>query len=639
LDRHLTARMPAAPRLPLPKSVVSVLRWLPALVPPLLIGFWMREYLVNVPFMDDFVWLPFYQKFQNGTFRWDDLMFVQMEHRLTVPAFLNWVFYHIKPGQLTLHNWSSFVQLCLIGWNLIFILRRTMPGLEPRWLVVACGSLALFSPTQYSTLLWCDCFSSYLAPLFITSAIAVLLSRTGLATKGALCVVLAVLCSISYGSGMLIWLLLVPLILWTDAIPERRQRGVFLAVWIVSGAVTMALYFRHLDNQALPLFSYQQGATRTFGVHLREFLADPSRAVEFILMFCGSMLGRGSFTPVQNAAFYAGALLALALAGFGVPLLRRRDDEALRSQTLPWIIIGSYTLAMGGMVAVSRIYAPPGLTGAVFNRYTVHTIFMVVGVVVLGVFWWRRLADAASGGWRGTLVSGAPFVLGLLAMQLFTGWLYGAEMMKAWSSSRFRDATCQLFQKAVPPPAIQGPIILPTRELAVQMDDIGLFRPAMPRDNRLDRFFARPRVNESSARVEELQPLAPGHFSASGIAFSRGQSRPVDGILLCYKDDAGAWRIFAVGQVKQPPIFVRDALYADMQYLHIPRPGLKEVSYGQWEIGFKSDDIPPGPREVGAWAFDYKRQSVAPMPGVYRVDGAKMTVERIAEAAPARTKK
>lgn len=607
----------------------SALRWLPALVPPLLIFLWMREGLVNAPFMDDYVWLPLYQKLNDGSFKWGDLMFVQMEHRLTVPAFLAWACYHLKPGQITLHNWISFAQLCLIGCNLIFILRRTIPGPQPRWVLITVGSLALFSPTQYSTLLWGDCISSYLAPLFITSAIALLLSGIPVWIRFVLCVVLAVLSSISYGSGLLVWPLLVPLILWTDAVRDRRQRLVFLALWLLACVVTMKLYFLHLENQAQPLFSYEQGGGKTFGVHLKEFMVDPWLDLKFILIFGGAMLGRATYAPMLAATLVAGFALAIALAACCVPLFVGKDRFALRSQTLPWIIIGLYSFAMGGMVAMSRIYAVAGLMGAPLSRYTVHSIFIVVALLVLGFFWWRRMIDSGLGGWRKKLTAAAPVVLGLLLMQLLVGWIYGAQMMEAWCSSRLRDATCQLFQKAVPRSAIQGPL-MKTQDLALQMNDLGLLHPAMPRDNRLDHFSERPQVKEGSAKLETLEALPQGRFSATGIAFGRGQSRPADGILLCYKNEGGDWRIFAVAQVKQPPLFLRDALcYADMQFLHAPRPGLKQTFYGQWEIEFKSDDLPKGMHEVAAWTFDYKGQSVARMAGTFRVDGENMTVEKI----------
>ena len=63
----------------------------------------------------------------------------------------------------------------------------------------------------------------------------------------------------------------------------------------------------------------------------------------------------------------------------------------------------------------------------------------------------------------------------------------------------------------------------------------------------------------------------------------------------------------------------------------MPNPGLKQTFYGRWEMGFKSGDLPPGPHEIAAWVFDFQRQTVARMAGAYRVDGDKMSVERIGE--------
>ena len=151
----------------------------------------------------------------------------------------------------------------------------------------------------------------------------------------------------------------------------------------------------------------------------------------------------------------------------------------------------------------------------------------------------------------------------------------------------------------------------------------------MPKDNQLKNFKMRhKRAPEYTARLENIEPMTSGAFRAGGIAFVKGQSRPADGVLLCYKDEVGEWRIFAVAQVLQSPVFLRDSLDADMQYLHAPRAGRKQTFYGEWELDFVADQIEGKAREISAWTFDFTEQTVARMSGTYRVDPEKKTIER-----------
>ncbi|HEY2574283.1 MAG TPA: hypothetical protein VGH65_09445 [Verrucomicrobiaceae bacterium] len=622
--------MPVANSDPI-RRILNPVLWIAALLPPLLIFLWMREMVLNVPFMDDYVWLPFFEKFKAGTFHWwPDAFFVQMEHRLTVPATLVWIYYLLAPGNLTLLNWTSFTLLCATAGLLFFIARRTLPDLHPFALLAAACSLVLFSPVQASTLLWADCFSSYQAPFFIFGALALAQSRLRLPLKISLCVVAGMLSSVCFGSGMLIWPLLLPMILWGGEFADRRERMIFLAVWVLAAGLIMSLYFQNLVNQAAPEFSYKQGQHETMGRHLQAFISDPWGGLRFILMFGGAMLGRGVFGNLPDFALYAGAILALVLIASCVSLLLGPDKTERRRRMLPWIIVGVYSFAMGGMVAMSRIYASlQDMTGALWNRYTIHAHYAVVGAIVLGFCWWQRWRLWKNGTWRRGLAAAGPFALGAVAMQCVVGWIYGENLMEAFYSSRLRDATSQLFSKTLPRNVVQGPLTR-NQEMAIRLDDIGLLRPPLLTSTRLDQFELRPKLSEGTAKLESVEALSSGQFEASGTAYIRGQTRQADGLFLCRRDPQEGWMIFAVGQVSAFPLFLRGALSADLQYLHHPSPSVRH-DFGVFDISFDKSQLPPGVSDVSAWAFDFRRQQVYPMAGLYRVDTEQNSVTRLEE--------
>lgn len=606
---------------------VLCIRWLPAFLPPLLIYVWMRRYLLNVPFMDDFVWLPLYEKLVKGTFTSQDFFFVQMEHRLTVPAILNWIFFHLRPGSVLMMNWTSYALLCITGCNLLYLLGKSLPDLRPRWLIAAVVSLALFSPTQSNTLLWADCFSSYMPLAFLTGVLAIYYSGLRWQFKLIWCIALAILGTVSFASGVLIWPLLVLPILWTEVIPVRRDRWIFFTIWSTAMLITMVCYLHNLKNQALPLFSYEQGEEVTLGKHLQNCLSRPWQTLEFVLIFCGASLGRGTYAPMQQTTFIMGIVLVATLLAACVPLFRKRGGSVIRTQTLPWVMIGAYTLLTGMMVAMGREYARKTMDGALWNRYTIHSIMLVIAVIVLVFAYWRRILMRVDSLWRQQVVVAAPIVFGSSLMLLLAGWIYGQNTMVAWWSSRLRDATCLHFAKALPDQSIDGPLIKRTQPLAMQMDDLGLLSPAMTKSNRLDQFKVQGLVLEGTAKLETLEYVESNVFRATGTAYLHGQSRPADGVLLCYKNAQDAWVIFQIGQVKSMPLFLRSAMEPDLQYLQQPTPSARH-NHASFEINFRASQLPAGPVEIAAWTFDFQKLAGYRMSGLYRVDGVNNTVEK-----------
>jgi hypothetical protein len=635
------------------RRLFRLLAWLPALAAPLLIYQWMRDYLINVPFMDDYVWLHIYEKIHAGTFSWwNDTFFVQMEHRLNVPAFLAALFCYWKPGQIILHNWCSYAQLCLMGINVLILMRQTMPGLRHQWLIGAVAMWVLFSPVQASTLLWGDCFSSYMGPFFLSLVLVLFQSRLPFEIKLLLCLAMTVLGSLSLACGLNIWIVMAVLIAFSGKLKGWR-RWAFLGIWLVAFAVTLKLYFTNFVNQAEPEFSYQQGTEVTVGKeeHLNAVLQNPGHAARFVLMLVGSMMGRGTFASMSEAAFYTGLVLVTALVIFaGLAIWKRKEEDSLTA-TMPWLVFGLYSIGTGGMVALGRLYASPSLIGALWNRYTIHTMPIVIAVVVLGAYWWQRGMAKQAGTspvWYDRLRYTGPLLLGAMMCWVGVGWCYGLDFMETWWSSRLRDATSQMFfdtgadvrEKTDAKEGKFQPMQPLTKNVkyARRMNAIGLLQPPMVRGNRLDQFPLLGKLSVSQARLDSIVQGPPGVFSVDGMAYLHGQSRPADGIILAYKNAEGAWIMFAMTQEMTFPRFLRETLGPDLQYLY--RPSLSERhNFAGFEVDVDRSLLPPGDVEVAAFAFDFKKLGFYQLPNRYTVNAEKGTATRIEEEKPAKDSK
>jgi hypothetical protein len=583
-----------------------------------------RLYLVNVPFMDDYVWLPFYEKIAKREFTFSDFFFVQMEHRLTVPCFLAWLCNHLSPGRITWHNWISFGELLLTLFNLGFLICRTCgTGWRVRLPLIAMTSWLVFSPAQFSTLLWSDCFSSFMPTTFLTSALVIFHLRLIPTLKFVLCAVCAVLASHSFASGIQVWLLMVPLILWSDAIVGGIVRKRFFMAWGLAAVITMALYFHGLTNQAQEEFSYHQGHEETLTKHMGAFIGSPINSSRFVLIFAGALLGRGSFADVKDATLVTGIALVGILIFSIVFAVRHFKDSSLRTRLLPWLALGVYTCGTGAMVGLGRLYASLNMDGALWNRYTVHAVPISVSAVVMIFIVCSHLVCSRAA-LQETLHRIQSGLSGAFLILLVCGWSYGLKQMEAWNSSRLRDATCQLFAKVLDHSDIDGPTS-GNLHYASRMDDLGLLRPAMLKDRRLSNFnFSEAAISPRTARLDVLETSGHRKFEAEGFAFLPGHERVADGVFLTYRDEKDQWVIFAVGQVKEPPMYLNRFLSVDMQFLHQPFKSFRHV-YGAFNIRFDIEEIPPGRREIAAWAFDFKKQTARRIPGRFKIDTATAT--------------
>ena len=607
------------------RYLIRAVAWLLAATPVIWMALLMKRYLVNVPFMDDYVWLPFYEKIARHEFTFRDFFFVQMEHRLTVPCFLAWLCNHLRPGQITLHNWISYSQmlLTLIGLAVLMVQTGGIPQ-GRRMPVLILASWIVFSPGQFSTILWADCFSSFLPTTFLTATLVVFHSRLKLLPKLVLCIVGAILSSHSFASGILIWFLLTPLITWSDALADGRERRVFAIAWGVAMAAILGLYFRGLTNQAAPEFSYHQGHEETLTKHLGAFLGNPLASARFVLIFAGALLGRGTFLDLKDATLVIGVALATVLAAAILFTARHFKERQLRTRALPWLMLGAYTFGTGAMVGMGRLYASINMDGALWNRYATHDVPLLVAVIVLICIlvpeWSRRISANEE---RVRMAQAGVF--GGFVVLLLCGWGYGLKQMEAWNSSRLRDATCQIFGKALDHRDIDGPTT-GNLEFAQRMDDIGLLRPAMLKNRQLKNFSVSENpLSTRTARVDVMETSGHRKFETEGFAFLPGHDRVADGIFLTYRDAANDWIIFAVGQVKEQPMYLNRFLSVDMQFLHQPYKSFRHT-YGAFNVRFDIDNIPPGRWEIAVWAFDFRKQTARRISGKYRLDTARAQI-------------
>jgi len=637
------AASPAAGHKPWVDWALWTLRCVVILLPMVQLARLLADYTVNIPFLDDWSFVSMDEKRLTGSgWTLHDFMAGHLEHRIAFLRVVAMTCHYFWPTDYTKQTWVSYGFLCLTYLNIGLLMRRTLGEPFRRWwwlLALAGGSLC--SPVQYQVFLWLILHQVTCLLFFLTAGILVWLTRWPLWLRLLLGILCAVCPTLSFATGLLVWVVLTPVILWSAPLRDARQRLWAVGGWLLAFALTVFLYFHDLKNEADPEFALGQDKTETLGAALQHFAQDPLHSLAFMARVLGGHLARGISLNLMEDALWAGLLLSALYLGALAVVARRFKDVALRERLMPWLALGAYAAAATFMVSVGRVWVTKTGLNALSARYVVHATPMMISIPVLVYllwrWWWkeRRVARPLVD-WT---VQAAFLVF---AVSQYLGWNYGERLMENLSASRRHCATCVMFYKTGCP--VEGDID-PNVSLAQRADNLHMLKPAMLTDLRLDHFLtaSAPLADKfaklTTFHLEKTEDGFTGHVE--GFAQLHKHDRVADGIFLTWYDPQDKhFEIFHVTNVTSMPAYLREQYVKDLEYTDFPGTNLLD-SLSHFEATFKiGDNLKPGeskvrlPREKGvlkvaAWAYDQTGGDVALIPGVWEVDPVKGTVKRL----------
>lgn len=602
--------------------------WLLVLWPAAALFALVRQYGINAPFLDDYETVPLIDKAARGALTAHDFFAAQMEHRIAWLRLVALVCHKLWPGHCWIAQvWFNWVLRCLTLVNLALLLRWTAKvPLRRCWPLLALASPLLFSPAQFEAILWPITHQLPGLMFFLTTALVAWLSPWPVPARFFAALLCALCATFSLVSGFLVWVFVLPVMIWSAPMASGRARWLAVGAWLLALAATVGFYFHDLRNEAQAAYTLGQGADAPLGEKLAGFIQDPLRAFCYVARLLGNSLMRGNDSDLMTSSLRTGVtLLALEVFCLGWWLWRFRDAE-LRRRMVPWLAMGGYAIAVAVAITMGRVWLGVSGVYALSTRYGIHSVPLVVSVAVLI---WMIAEDLKSRLPRlGAALSRLLLVAGVaLAMLELASWNYGESMMEAWSSSRKRSASAALFFRTGCP--IEGCYpdwAMPDCLLA---DDLHLLHPPMLRNLRLDNFSAWPSpLNEtyatwSSLRIEKVGEAL--HGLAAGRAIHKNKSRVVDAVLLAYKADDGHWEIFHVTEVNALPLYLHRVVVRDLEFMH-PPPGELYEGLSAFKADFKLDEIPPGRRTLAAWAYDYDSRRISWIPGAFELDTASGAV-------------
>lgn len=496
------------------------------------------RYGVDVPYSDQWNTAHFFEKSVRGTLTLADLYAQQNEYRQFFPHLL-----FVGLGRLTGWNvryemLASLLLACFVAYGVWRLGARTFADPLRRGLLILLASLLNFSAIQYDNWLF-GVQVVYFVP--VACVVAGLLfaysERVGTGVAVVACACLSVVSSFSSANGLVVWLVLPPALL--AARPGARAAvWRWLTLWCVGLALCASVYFK----------DYQHPGSHP---ETSEALRHPFDALAYFVAYLG-----GALAAWRHPLLVALAVGVCALTLYGlacVYLFSFRGDRALVRRSMPWLMLGAYSLVTGALVTVGRVGF--GVGHATTTRYVAFSVYLFVALVYLLPC---VVEDAAR---RGRLSTrrfallkqcGVATAALLLLAHVVIFALVVRHSAAHWRQRLLRGKACLLFVEVVPEERCLADVLYydvrVLRERAASLDRLGYLRPSLVRDRRV----RAPLAGEGCADGSfNFNPADGGAYVAEGEArLPRRGSEPADAVVLAYgpsPEEQTAFALVVVG--------------------------------------------------------------------------------------------
>jgi hypothetical protein len=561
----------------------GLLRYLP-FAPAMLLAILLPLYWVDVPQYDEWDSVTLFEHLSQGTLT-IGLLFKQVnEYRQFFP---NVIF--VALGKLT--HWDLryemiliFIAACLISLNVRRLAVLTTEAGEVLFAVLFfAANLVIFSLTQYENWFQAQQLVYYMPILCVTTCIVVARTNLNTITKFSVCAALSFVSMFSSANGVACWIVVLPLLMFTEW-PTNRRAVVWLSAgWMVATALCVALY----------LYDYHKPwwtPSPATGVY------HPWRAFVYLIGFMGGPLGleRGWLSIA------AGALMMMGFLAAGAYLIRRRSDRGLIERAIGWLVIAGYSLVTAVMTTIGRVGLPNGPWQV--PRYLGFSVYLLLALIFLAQIISRdrhRRNGHPQQSWPSPLM--LVMLAVLLAYQPFMLAL-SFRQMDAWQT-RLLQAKASIMLINFLPDTRLNKILYPNvqflAEKANALDRLHLLRPPLVKTNHLNEIAGGNQGHFGD--VLALDRVADG-YALSGTC-TLDNVRVPDAIILAYDAGNGDPISFAMTNPVKRPWSISQGI----------------AKTGTWMARFSA---PPAPATITAWAFDATSGRAFRLSGEQRIDAS-----------------
>jgi hypothetical protein len=556
----------------------SALPLLLAVLPAIFTGAAIPIFAVDTPLWDEWLIGGYLEKFAHGTLSLRNLFEQQNEYRQFFPNLVL-----VGLGWLTswdVRYWmaASFILAVLVSFNIYRLGKWSLGRTKDAAWAWFIANLIIFSPVQYENWLQGQQLVYFTAIACFTTALLVASTpnlRT--VTKFSLCAVTAIISSFSSANGLLCWILLLPILAWSESSEELWRKKWWIAAWLAGFVGSAILYFhdyRHPGHDPLA------------ALHM-----NPLKIAGYYLITLGTPL-----TPTRAIPAALGGFVLLTLfcwSSWRFWQLRRRSDFQAQ-RFLSWLSLGAYSVLTAALITFGRI----GLdTESHLSpiRYTTFTSYLPVALVYLVPMMLRHDPQLRFFSFKfSTTVALRSLCVALVLLQ-FANYLFGIRYMSNYRISSLYKKSCSLFVNVVDDKCLTERVFPDLDGLKARInpaDQLGFIRPGLIRSNRVYDIVGTQNPENGAGVFQSLDRTEDGNFVASGWAKLPDRDNPADAILLAFAGDDSSPIIFAIGI----PNNNRDVASAL----------LRGGTYGdsRWSESFSPGKISSGRVILSAWAFD-----------------------------------
>jgi hypothetical protein len=433
-----------------------------ALVAPVLYFLYLDHYAVNVLQGDDWNMVPLgVHQALHGHVPLGQLWSQYGESRIILVKSVIVVFAYLD--QFNTRSMIFFNAVAYTAaYGIVLLLCHRYLGRRLTPIPVLVLGLVWFSLADVQSALWEFLMVDYLLVLFfVVMLFALHIPKTHRRIWLSVGILAAVLASLSFVSGFIVWPLGALSIVWSRA--WHRRVIIELSVWVGVACVTAALYFWGFDW-------HDTGCTAVFGCTPNAALSHPLSGLRFFVVLTGNVIPGGYFGapyPPHSYLRYELVGIAICLVVVYIVIQTWRQRETRERFPLPLLLVLLGVL-MDAEVALGRTGG--GLFSAInSNRYEFPNLILLSGIVVFA--WghlpsWRPSIDVSRSKdlaaslcvIAGVVLLGTQVVVatqfGLTNAGLERGWLTdGARVAVNLSAVPLQDRLCERAAYFLPVPA------------------------------------------------------------------------------------------------------------------------------------------------------------------------------------------
>jgi hypothetical protein len=545
----------------------------------------IARYGVDLPYADEWAFVPLYLKAHQHSLTFADFFIQHNEHRYLFPKLLLLLIAPLSSGNTRSIMFLSFSLVLLTSGGLWHLLNRTVQtSIEKKLLLLGLLNLVLFGPVQAENWTWGFQFVLFFINLLLVAGISVAVSQRSIPSKFLICCALAFIATFSFGGGVMLWALTFPLALVFERTSGKKH--LWLVAWLCAFGVVLSCYFYDYSK---PIHHPPLAASHS-----------PVDYLLYITTFLGNHLSQAEPSRSIVVASALGMLLGILYCS-GVFWMIHSADLVRKRQMLPWLGLGACALLNAGVAAITRIGF--GINQALDSRYTTLSLSIsscVIGlfaVVLAGVRSEQHLTVNRVNGMR--WLSIACLSLFLASHIYASAW--GIGTIKGIYRSRLQGKAALLFSNVLDAGSIYSQYLVgePTQmhESANVANSLGFLHPRLFESPELSQFGHRPQwggfFNEITLHDESRQ--------AWGWAMIPKAFRQADAVLLTYDDPTKGPIAFAIVAPMSPRSDV-------LRVTQDPR-----LEHSGWLVNFSRKKVPPGDHLITAWAFDAEKLLVYPL--------------------------